>query len=157
MINEISTLVKIIQHINQVSHLLNELSRKLAARADVHDSSKFNPDEFTGFCQLDANRQHQKEEYGSKGYEDGIKNIDAVKLHQSRNSHHPEYWPNGLSDMSLVDIIEMLVDWEIARQTRDTEQDINKTWQSRQQRFNLSDAEIGFLRMTWERIEKDLE
>ena len=148
-------LVKIIQHINKVSSLLKRVARTLESRADTHDVTKFEPDEFTGFCQLDSYRQHEKEEYGSKTYEAGM-NTDAVKLHLSRNSHHLEYWPNGLTDMSFADVIEMLVDWEIARQQRDTEQDINKTWKVRQERFKLSDFEIAFLRMTWEKMEKDL-
>lgn len=156
MSDTVTTLVKILHHKNKVSSLLKKLSRSLAERADTHDNSKFEPDEFEGFCQLDAYRNHQKEEYGSKTYEAGMKN-DAVKLHLSRNSHHIEYWPNGLDDMSLADVIEMLIDWEVARQVRDTEQDINVTWQTRQKRFNLSDVETGFLRMTWERMERDLK
>lgn len=156
MIDEVTSLVKIIQHIGKVSSLLKTVARTLESRADTHDITKFESDEFSGFCQLDSNRQHGKEEYGSRGYEDGIKNIGAVKLHQSRNSHHLEYWPNGLTDMSFADVIEMLVDWEVARQQRDTEQDINKTWQVRQERFKLNNSEIAFLRMTWEKIEKDL-
>lgn len=151
--SEVLTLVKMILHINQVSAALRGLARRLDERADLHDLSKLYPDEFAGFCQLDANRGHQKEEYGSKSYEEGIK-IDAVKLHQSRNRHHPEYWPNGIKDMNFIDIIEMLCDWEAARQARDTEEDIDKTWLTRQKRFDLSDQEIFFLRTLWKKIDE---
>ena len=156
MIDEVIPLVKIIQHISKVSSLLKRVARTLESRADTHDVTKFEPDEFSGFCQLDSYRLHGKEEYGSKAYEAGM-NIDAVKLHLSRNSHHIEYWPNGLAGMSFADVIEMLADWEVARQQRDTEQDINKTWLTRQERFKLSDFEITFLRTIWEKIEKDLK
>lgn len=154
MSSEITTLVKILLHISQVSSLLRAFARRLEERADRHDMSKLFPDEFQGFCQLDANRDQQKEEYGSKSYEDGIKNIEAVKLHQSRNPHHPEYWPNGIKDMSFIDIVEMLFDWEAARRARDTEEDINKTWLTRQRRFGLSDEELSFLRTLWEKMEQ---
>lgn len=154
LLGEITTLIKIILHVNQVSSELKRLSRRLDERADLHDMSKFRPDEFEGLCQLDANRGQQKEEYGSKGYEAGIKNIDAVKLHQSRNPHHPEYWSNGIKDMNFVDIVEMLWDWEVARRARDTEGDIDKTWLTRQKRFGLSDEELVFLRTLWGKIEE---
>lgn len=32
-------------------------------------------------------------------------------LHYSVNRHHPEYWPDGLIDMSPLDRLEMLCDW----------------------------------------------
>lgn len=150
--SEISTLIKMISHINQVSSELRRLSRRLDERADLHDISKFRVDEFTGFCQLDINRGQQREEYGSESYEEGVK-FDAVKLHHSRNPHHPEYWPNGIKDMNLVDIIEMLCDWEAARWARDSERDIDKIWLTRQRRFNLTDQELSFLRTLWEKIE----
>jgi hypothetical protein len=153
MNDEIFTIIKIIKHTRLVSFFLRQIARQLEDRADIHDISKFSPDEFSGFCQLDARRNHQREEYGSKNYEDGAK-TDAVKLHQSRNPHHPEYWPGGLGDMSLIDIIEMLCDWEAARLGLDTEQDTDKIWQMRQKRFNISDKDVYFLRTLWELWQK---
>ena len=154
--SEILTLLKIIRHRDNVGNLLKRFTTQLELRSFTHDLSKFELDEFVGFCELDARRSHSKEVYGSKSYEAGIKDIDAVKLHQSRNSHHLEYHPNGLDDMSLGDVVEMLIDWEIARRERDAESDIEKTWQIRQQRFGLTDYQITFLRDIWERMEKDL-
>ena len=138
--------------------MLRELAREFERRADLHDMSKLQLDELEGFIQLDSRRQHQKEEYGSKSYEAGISDIGAVKLHVSRNRHHPEYWASrGIEGMSFVDIIEMLCDWEIARQMRDTEQDINKTWEMRQKRFDLSFDELTFLRGIWESIDWQIQ
>lgn len=148
---EIKTLVNILKHQTEVSYLLRELARELQRRADIHDLSKFELDEFEGFHQLDVNRQHQREEYGSKKYESGVK-IEAVQLHFSRNSHHIEHYSNGLDGMSFADVIEMLCDWEVARRTRDIETDMNKTWETRQKRFNLTDQQINFLRTIWEKM-----
>lgn len=151
MNDEIKTLLKIIQHKNRVAAKLKLLAIDLDVRAQLHDNSKFEFDEFEGFCELDKNRKHEKEVYGSKTYEKGIK-VEAVQLHFSRNPHHPEFYPHGLDDMTLVDIIEMLIDWEVARQTRDLEEDMDVTWRIRQERFQLSDNEINFLRLLWERM-----
>jgi hypothetical protein len=151
--SEITTLVKILLHRSLVASVIRALANRLDERAGTHDISKFEIDELEGFCQLDAGRGQQREEYGSKNYEDGIENIDAVRLHQSRNRHHPEYWPGGIKDMSFIDIVELLADWEVARRTRDIEEDINKTWLTHQKRFHLSDEELFFLRTLWEKIE----
>lgn len=152
MNDETKTLATIIRHQKQVSFLLRELAREFERRADLHDMSKFELDELEGFILLDKGRGHQKEEYGSTAYEDGIK-LEAVKKHQLRNRHHPEFWPNGLADMNFIDVVEMLCDWEIARQMRDTEGDMQKTWDMRQKRFDLSDEDMFALRFIWERIE----
>jgi len=149
--DEIKTLTRIIKHQRHVSFMLRELARKLEQRADMHDQSKLEFDELEGFYQLDIGRSHQKQEYGSKDYEAGIK-IDAVKLHFSRNSHHPEHWPNGIEDMPFIDILEMLFDWEAARLERDTQTDMDKTWEMRQKRFNLTNEQTQFLRTVWEKL-----
>jgi hypothetical protein len=145
--SEIITLVKIIEHRQRVANLLRKLARDLEDRADRHDLSKFDLEEFGGFCQLDNARKY---EYGSPEYEAIVHNNNAARLHVSRNSHHPEYWPDGILSMPLGDILEMLCDWEVARQQRDTETDIDKTWKTRQDRFGLSDYETRFLRQIWE-------
>lgn len=146
---ETKTLATILRHQKQVSFLLRELAREFERRADLHDMSKFQLDEFEGFCRLDNARKY---EYGSEEYEARVHNNNAAQLHVTRNSHHPEYWPGGVADMSFADLVEMLCDWEIARQTRDTEGDINKTWLARQKRFNLSDQELYLLRTMWEKM-----
>ena len=52
-------------------------------------------------------------EYGSDEYEQvSVKFAKDDEIHYSVNSHHPEYWPNGLADMSPLDRIEMFCDWQ---------------------------------------------
>lgn len=151
MNEETKTLATIIRHQKQVSFLLRELAREFERRADLHDESKLQLDELEGFIQLNS---PYKVEYGSLEYEATVQGISATGIHVSRNRHHPEYWPNGVADMNFADIIEMLCDWEVARQQRDSEQDINKTWLSRQNRFNLSDQELYLLRTMWEKMQQ---
>ena len=36
---------------------------------------------------------------------------DLVEEHVRRNRHHVEYHTNGILDMDLMDVLEMLLDW----------------------------------------------
>lgn len=38
----------------------------------------------------------------------------ATQHHNSHNAHHPERHPNGVEDMTLIDLMEMLADWKAA-------------------------------------------
>lgn len=153
---EISTLLKMMVHRNNVAQLMLKLAHELERRAYAHDLSKFFPDEFAGFCGLEANRAGQKEEYGSAKYEAGVKS-DAVALHLKRNDHHLDHNSLGLNGMSLCRVVEMLCDWEVARQERDTETDMSKTWETRQKRFGLTDYQTQFLTDIWDAIKIDMD
>lgn len=57
----------------------------------------------------------QKLEYGTPEYKQSLEDLGpALEHHYANNRHHPEYWPNGVADMSLLDITEMLCDWKAA-------------------------------------------
>ena len=50
--------------------------------------------------------------YGSKEYKQKIKKWDKVfKHHYKYNRHHPEHYEYGVSEMTLIDIVEMMCDW----------------------------------------------
>lgn len=153
---EISTLLKMIVHRNRVAQTMLHLAHELEVRAHAHDLSKFFPDEFAGFCELNANRGGKIEKYGSESYEAGIK-TDAVSLHLARNDHHLDHNSLGLSGMSICRVIEMLVDWEVARQERDTTEQMREAWEARQKRFKLTDYEAKFLEDIWDAIKIDLD
>ena len=38
----------------------------------------------------------------------------ALQHHYEDNCHHPEHYRNGIHDMNMVDLIEMLCDWRAA-------------------------------------------
>jgi hypothetical protein len=61
-------------------------------------------------------REHK---YGSPEYQASLNAVEPnpIKLHYSRNSHHPEHHANGIKDMELPDIIEMVCDWWAASKT----------------------------------------
>ena len=45
--------------------------------------------------------------------------------HYSLNRHHPEHHENGINDMSLIDLLEMLCDWCTAAKDIDQSIEIN--------------------------------
>lgn len=116
MLNEESaTLITIIRHINQVRFNLHKISHRLKERSIVHDSSKYALDEFEGFKEI--NRIARTHPFGSQEYKDSLKDNQAVQLHYSRNTHHPEHYQGGIDGMSFLDIVEMVCDWKAASDT----------------------------------------
>lgn len=112
---ETKTLVTILRHVGIVRRNIKHFSQALDKRADVHDISKLSLEEFRGFVEVNQiARQHP---FGSKEYKESLKDNDVIDLHFSRNSHHPEFYPNGIDDMSLLDVIEMICDWKAASET----------------------------------------
>lgn len=132
MLEEISTFLEIIRHITRVRSYLEVIAYELLRRATRHDLSKYENDEFGGFVELKA----QKLEFTSEEYRKSLLS-GPIKLHFARNSHHPEYHQNGIDDMELFDIIEMVVDWKAANESyRDVPFD--EMIQSQIKRFDMS-------------------
>jgi hypothetical protein len=83
----------------------------LATRAVEHDKLKLESPEveiFTEYTPILANLT-----YGSDEYNQALEGLDvALQHHYANYRHHPEHFPNGINDMNLVDIVEMLCDWK---------------------------------------------
>jgi len=106
---------KITRHRELVKKNFAKLEYLLSSRAIQHDISKFEPEEFAGFEEADSAELYK--EYGKSDYHKKLKENKGIALHLSKNSHHPEYFKNGISDMSFLDIVEMVVDWKSASET----------------------------------------
>jgi hypothetical protein len=93
--------------------LLEEAIGDLYHRAAVHDMSKLEEPELAVFDEFTP--KLNQSEYGSDEYK---KNLVAMgkglRHHYDVNRHHPEHWSNGVYDMNLIDLIEMLADWKAA-------------------------------------------
>jgi hypothetical protein len=63
---------------------------------------------------------------------------EALKHHYRENSHHPEHYENGVDDMDLLDVIEMLCDW-MAAVSRMKDGDIEKSIEINADRFGISE------------------
>lgn len=98
-------------HKSDVRQLLSKVISDLLARAEHHDDTKMETPEVEVFA--DNFEKLGEVEYGSTAYEELLKKVKpAVKHHYSKNRHHPEFWKRGIRDMTLIDLIELLCDWQ---------------------------------------------
>lgn len=132
-----TTIAETIKHIERVQDLIGEVVVKLQSRANLHDQSKLEEPELTGFATASAKLKDI--EYMSPEYKEVMVELNpTVDHHYAHNRHHPEYHPNGIRDMNLVDLIEMLCDWKAASE-RHKNGDIMKSIELNQKRFGYSD------------------
>lgn len=106
------------EHMTNVRINLDTFCSELRMRAVLHDLSKLEEPEFTGFMNAQEGFEQLTaagHKYGSPEYRAHCKTIlPAIKHHQAHNRHHAEYHRDGVKDMTLVDIIEMVSDWKAA-------------------------------------------
>lgn len=125
------------KHINTVMRLLEHFKALLAERQFSHDRSKLVSPEvqtFTEFTPKLAGATYGSEEY--KGYLAAMK--PALDHHYASNRHHPEHHEEGIDGMTLVDLVEMFIDWKAATLRHD-DGDLTKSIAINQKRFGYSD------------------
>lgn len=105
---------------------------RLIARALLHDLSKFAPDEAKGFAEI--TRLLKEVPYGSARYKEALQSA-CIQTHYNRNRHHPEHHTNGLKDMTLMDVVEMLIDWR-ASTKRNPHGSMRKSLELNRKRFD---------------------
>lgn len=115
MNEETRVLITLIRHQRSVSHLLRELARELDRRAELHDLSVLELDEFEG--RVNIQNIARTYPYDSPEYRESLKRETSLQLHYQRNPHHPEHYPGGIGDMDLIDFIEAVCDWLGASRT----------------------------------------
>lgn len=128
---------EILNHKKIVAVSLNVIISELLRRAVEHDNSKFSPEEFDAF--EEATPRLKDLVYGSDEYKQALKEIEsALRHHYQVNRHHPEHFENGINDMNLIDLIEMVCDW-IAASQRVKDGDIYKSLDINKDRFGISE------------------
>lgn len=101
------------QHIKRVQHYIDIIIARLEERAREHDASKLEEPEKSLFERISP--QLSELEYGSDEYMAKLEELQvAIDHHYRANRHHPEHFPDGVLDMSLIDLIEMMADWKAA-------------------------------------------
>jgi hypothetical protein len=135
-----------LNHIRRIIELMNHVTQKLSYRAYIHDRSKLVEPEkpLIDACPLKLSEM----KYNSPAYKRSLEKLGtALKHHYAVNKHHPQYWEHGVNDMSLLDVIEMLIDWKSATE-RVKDGDIYKSIKINQKRFGLSDQLVNILENT---------
>lgn len=96
-------------HISRVRRHINTFIQLLIKRAENHDKSKLEEPELSWWKEMDKEPRYP---YGSEEYKQKIKRWNKVfKHHYQYNRHHPEHYEYGVSEMTLIDIVEMMCDW----------------------------------------------
>lgn len=138
------------QHIQQVQRHLNMGVRDLLHRSEQHDQSKLTSPEvemFDEFAPKLKVLELNSPEYNAAREAMGA----ALQHHYEHNSHHPEHYPNGVQGMTLLDVFEMLCDWQASAQRKGVSVDL----ESQQQRFGYSDELKRLMLNTLGLLEKD--
>src|ERR1044072_967644 len=121
------------EHIKEVQYLFSKVLTKLSLRSWNHDESKLQEPEKEIFDKYTPLLRGTT--YGSERYTQFLGEMgSALAHHYENNSHHPEHYPNGVNGMSLLDVLEMLVDWKAAAK-RHSDGSIEQSLQINKERF----------------------
>jgi hypothetical protein len=134
------------KHIARVQELLGYCIHEFRHRADVHDLSKLEDPEKSTFDEFTPKLAAST--YGSAEYKEMLSGLKpALDHHYQENSHHPEHYINGVNDMNLFDILEMLMDWKAATERHDNGS-IDKSIRINQSRFGINEQLVIILENT---------
>lgn len=134
------------KHIQNVQHYIFRIIAELILRAEKHDKSKLESPEVEYFTQFTSELRGTT--YGSPEYYELLKKLQpALDHHYASNSHHPEAHENGINDMTLIDLIEMLADWKAAS-LRHADGNVMKSIEINKDRFKVSPQLVDIFKNT---------
>ena len=127
---------RILQHIKIMRELVSDIVVDILTRGMDHDKSKLESPEFEILIKYPTNKTTP---FASRAYSVRLEELHiALKHHYENNPHHPEHFEKGILDMTLVDLILMLLDWKSSSLLQ-TDGDILISIEKLQTRFNYSD------------------
>jgi hypothetical protein len=134
------------RHIQVVQYGLHKVIVDLGLRGLRHDWSKLEPPEREVFDKWSPRLAGLT--FGSADYWAVLGEMDAgLRHHYQHNDHHPEHHAS-ISQMSLMQLQEMLVDWWAAGQRHADGGDIMRSIAINQERYGLSAELRGILEAT---------
>lgn len=143
------------KHIETVKEYCKNFASELIIRVMNHDKSKLGNIEKPLFDEYTPKLKNST--YGSEEYKKFLEELKpALNHHYENNSHHPEFYSNGIQGMDLFDLVEMFFDWKAASERHDNGNllksiDINK------KRFNMSNDLVAIFKNTENRLNKGEE
>lgn len=106
-------------HIGQVRRYVLQVIADLIDRAHHHDASKLEEPEKATFDEFTP--LLKAAEYGSETYREYLDAMAvALEHHYAANDHHPEHFEDGVGDMDLIQMTEMLCDWKAASERHES-------------------------------------
>lgn len=101
------------KHIEKVRKYIRFFTDKLTSRGVNHDAAKLESPEVELFAEYTP--KLATTEYNSEEYKQCLAGLKpALDHHYATYRHHPEHFANGVNDMNLIDLVEMLADWKAA-------------------------------------------
>lgn len=141
-------------HINKIQFIIGEkIVPILRSRALLHDRSKYEEPEkstYDKYIPLLKTVKYGSDEYNEirdKMHEEGLRH------HYKENRHHPEHFENGVNDMNLIDIIEMVCDWYAASLKSNT--DFEKGLEINCKRFGIDEQLAKIIYNTYKDLFKE--
>jgi len=144
---EVKEFAAIYHHKFVVLKFMNNIIQDLMWRAEQHDMSKFDEQEFKTLVALIADIQ--KHPYGTPEHEEMRKKYAAeFAIHHSKNRHHPEHFKNGVEEMNLMDLLEMLCDWKAASMRQESGGNIENSLKIGAEKYNIPPVLLKILENT---------
>lgn len=141
----------VLEHRKQVRKLIQQVVAELIDRQVHHDASKLCEPEKSLYDEFKPKLEKVELEfgYGSPQYESLVKELNvAFHHHFEVNRHHPEHFENGVSGMTLIDVVEMLCDWTASAGRYGKSPSI----EANQRRFGISNQLAEILQNTVEEM-----
>jgi hypothetical protein len=137
----------IVEHITNVMENIFIIKRELSLRAKVHDKSKLMSPEIEYLEQLPPKKDRPI--FGTEEYDEVSEQLSpALKHHYKVNRHHPQYFENGINDMTIVDIIEMFCDWMASAEDHETNGNIYRSIKICSKKFGICEQLMLIFRNT---------
>ena len=111
----VTTLRTMLRHRAVIQDSLSMLAATMQQRGRLHDLSKYSTAEFQGFVELTAAlAEHPPDSPGRAAAFARLMLPDGAFTHHAQvNRHHPEHHQQA-TDMTFLDIIELVCDWHAA-------------------------------------------
>jgi hypothetical protein len=146
MMSDYDSTADTLTHSRRVGQLIGEVVTELINRMTGHDLSKTQPPEKAIFDEFTPKLATTV--YGTAEYKAQLAAMgEALRHHYDHNRHHPEHFSDGVSGMSLVDLVEMLADWKAATE-RSKSGDIDTSLPVQRKRFGIAPQLLRVLRNT---------
>jgi len=133
-------------HQEEVMQVIEKLIEMLKSRGRYHDASKLLSPEIEIFAEYTPKLktlQYDSDEYTKSLEEMGV----AIEHHYAKNRHHAQHFENGINDMNLIDVIEMLADW-IAATKRTKNGNIHQSMKLNKEKYKIDDQLYSIMKNT---------
>lgn len=137
-------------HMATVREYLLKVAHLLTMRGHDHDLSKLEEPEKSVFDLITPKLRELT--YDSPEYKSSLAEMgEALEHHYQVNDHHPEHFENGIADMDLIQVMEMLCDWKAAT-LRHADGDLRKSIEQNADRFGYFEEMRALLLNTAENM-----